>query len=346
MEYRTLGATGVQVSAQCLGAMMFGAMGNTDHDDCIRIIHRALDAGINFIDTADVYSAGESEKIVGAALADRRDDVVLATKFFGVMGEDPNRRGGSRRWIMTEVENSLRRLGTDYIDLYQIHRYPDGTALDETISALTDLQRAGKIRYFGHSAFPADRIVEGQWIAEDRSLGRFRCEQCSYSLFSRRVEYNVLPTCARYGLGVITYSPLAGGWLSGRYRSAEDFGEDSRIVRLAKRWGGFDPEEELNQRRLRLSGAIQAVADDAGLPMAHLAVAFTQEHPAVTSTIVGPRTMDQLEDLLAAAEVRLETDVLDALDEIAPPGTNVAPRDPSSEPAGMSATARRRIQGT
>lgn len=342
MEYRTLGATGVKVSDQCLGAMMFGAMGNADHDDCVRIIHRALDAGINFVDTADVYSAGESEQIVGKALARRRDDVVLATKFYGVMGDDPNQRGGSRRWITAEVEHSLRRLGTDHIDLYQIHRFPEGMALEETVAALSDLQRAGKIRYFGHSAFSADRIVEGQWIAERSGLGRFRCEQCSYNLFSRRVEYDVLPTCRRYGLGVITYSPLAGGWLSGRYRSADDFTDDSRLVRLARRWGGFDPAEELNARRLRLVGALQAVADEAGLSLAHLAVGFTRQHPAVTATIIGPRTMDQLDDLLAAADVVLDRDVLDAVDDIVAPGTNVAPRDPSSEPEGMTAAQRRR----
>ena len=344
MRYRPLGNTGVTVSEYCLGAMMYGAIGNTDHDDCVRQIHTALDAGINFIDTADVYPAGESEEIVGKALAGRRDDVVLATKFFGTMGADPNQQGGSRRWITAEVENSLRRLGTDHIDLYQIHRYPEGTDIEETLGALTDLQRQGKILYLGTSMFTADRHVEAQWASEKMGLARFRCEQLQYNLFTREPERTVIPTCQRYGLGVICWSPLAGGWLTGRYRSAADFTDDSRPVRTAKRWGGFDPETAQNQRRLDAVPAFAAIADEAGVSMTHLAVAFSLEHPGVTSTIIGPRTQEQLDDLLAGADITLDTSTLDAIDEVVPPGRNLNDRDPSSDPAAMSASHRRRTR--
>lgn len=342
MQYRQLGRTGVTVSELCLGAMMYGAMGNRDRDDCVRQIHRAIDAGINFIDTADVYSRGESEEIVGKALRGRRDDVVVATKFFSPMSDAPNHGGASRRWIMTEVDNSLRRLGVEHIDLYQCHRFPETMDLEETLSALTDLQRQGKIRYFGSSAFPADRIVEAHWIAERRGLGRLRCEQASYSILSREIEKHVVPACRRYGMGVIVYSPLGGGWLSGRYRAPEDFTPDSRIVRLAARWGGFDPTAEVNQRRLEVVRRLQVVADEAGLTLPRLAVAWTLEHPGITSTIIGPRTMEQLEALLDITEVRLGTDVLDAIDAIVPPGTKVSPLDPSSDPAALRPEHRRR----
>jgi aryl-alcohol dehydrogenase-like predicted oxidoreductase len=236
VEYRPLGATGVQVSPLCLGAMMFGAWGNPDHDESIRIIHAALDAGINFIDTADVYSRGESEEIVGKALAGgRRDDVVLATKFHGSMGDDPNERGNSRRWIMREVDASLRRLGTDWIDLYQVHRFDEGTDLDETLGALTDLVRAGKIRYLGSSTFPAHLIVEAQWVAERRGRERFVCEQPPYSLLVRGIEADVLPVCERYRMAVIPWSPLAGGWLSGRYRKGAEPPTSTRAGRIPRR---------------------------------------------------------------------------------------------------------------
>lgn len=346
MELRTLGQTGIQVSRYCLGAMMFGAMGNTDHDECVRIVHAALDAGINFVDTADIYSNGESEEIVGKALKGRRDDVVLATKFFGAMtgpdGTTTNRQGASRRWIVTEVENSLRRLGTDHIDLYQQHRFDPTTAPEETLSALSDLVRQGKVRAIGSSTFPAERIVESQVVADRMGFERFRCDQSPYSLFRRGIERSVLPTCARYGMGVIVWSPLDGGWLSGRYRTADDFAADSRIVRLANRWGGFDPEAELNRRKLALVGVLAGIADEAGLPMARLATAWTLVHPDVTSTIIGPRTMAQLEDSLAAADVRLADEVLDALDDLLPPGTDVNPIDPSSAPRELEAWYRRR----
>jgi aryl-alcohol dehydrogenase-like predicted oxidoreductase len=344
MQYRQLGKTGVTVSELCLGAMMYGAMGNTDHDDCVAQIHRAIDAGINFIDTADVYSRGESEQIVAKAITGRRDDLVLATKFFAPMSDNPNEQGASRRWIVTEVENSLRRLGVDHIDLYQCHRFPESMDVEETISALTDLQRQGKIRYFGSSAFSADRIVECQWIAQRNGLGRFRCEQASYSILRRDIETHVLPACGRYGMGVIVYSPLAGGWLSGRYRTAADFTDESRIVRLARGRGGFDPEAAENQRRLAITRQLQALADDAGVALPRLAVAWTLEHPNVTSAIIGPRTGEQLDSLLDVTDVRLSTDVLDAIDAIVPPGVRVSPVDPSSDPQALRADRRRRVR--
>jgi aryl-alcohol dehydrogenase-like predicted oxidoreductase len=345
MEQRTLGRTGIKVSRYCLGAMMFGSLGNPDHLDAEQIIHAALDAGINFIDTADVYSNGESEEIVGKAIKGRRDEVVLATKFFGAMPDADrnatNRQGASRRWIMRAVEDSLRRLNTDYIDLYQQHRFDPSTAQEESLSALTDLVRQGKVRAIGSSTFPAERIVEAQWVADRLGFERYRCDQSPYSLFRRSIERAVLPTCRRYGMGVIIWSPLDGGWLSGRYRGKEDFTGDSRIVRLAQRWGGFDPEAELNRRKLELVQRVTAIADDAGLPLAHLATAWTLVHPDVTSAIIGPRTMAQFQDSLAAADVRLSDDVLDALDAVVPPGTDVNVHDPSSAPREMDAAYRR-----
>jgi aryl-alcohol dehydrogenase (NADP+) len=338
-----LGKTGMSVSRYCLGAMMFGGMGNRDHGDCARIIHKAIDSGVNFIDTADVYSAGESEQIVGKALEGRREQVVLATKFYSPMGQDPNMMGGSRRWIVQAVENSLRRLGTDYIDLYQMHRFDENTALEETLSALTDLQRAGKIRYFGSSMHSADRIVEAQWVAEARGLSRFRCEQPWYSIFSREIERFVLPACQRYGMGVITWSPLDGGWLAGRYLKVEDLTERSRVVLIAKRRGGtFDPQSELIQRKLTLANALAQLAKEAGVPFAHMSMAFVLEHPAVTSAIIGPRTYEQLEDLLACADLRLDQGLLDRIDALVPPGINVNPIDVTSRPAGLRKSARRR----
>ena len=339
MKQRILGRTGVSVSKLCLGAMMFGAWGESDHDKSIRIIHAALDAGINFIDTADVYSAGESEEIVARALTGgRRDDVVLATKAHMPMGDDPNQRGNSRRWIVREVENSLRRLNTDWIDLYQIHRPDPDTDIDETLGVLTDLVRQGKIRYLGHSTFPASEIVEAQWTAERRGRERFRCEQPPYSILTRAIEHDVLPTCLRHGLGVIPYSPLAGGWLSGRYRrGAENQGPASPArQRLANRFDLSLPE---NQRKLDAVEQLAQVADDAGLSLVEMAIAFVLRHPAVTAAIIGPRTMEHLESQLAAAEMTLSDDVLDRIDEINPPGVTINHADngwtqPALQPAG------------
>src|ERR671932_708167 len=280
MEYRTLGSTGVKVSPLCLGAMMFGAWGNEDHEDSIRIVHRALDAGINFIDTADVYSRGESEEIVGKALAGgRRDSVILATKVHGSMGEDPNERGNSRRWIVREVESSLRRLGTDSLDLYQIHRPEHDTDIDETLGALTDLVRAGKVRHIGSSTFPASQIVEAQWVAERRGRERFVCEQPPYSILVRGVESDVLPTCLRYGMGVIPWSPLAGGWLSGRYRKDADVPESRRAQLVPRR---YDMSLPANQRKLDAADALARLAEEAGISLIHMAIAFVLEHPAIT----------------------------------------------------------------
>jgi aryl-alcohol dehydrogenase-like predicted oxidoreductase len=340
MNYRTLGTTGTKVTPLCLGAMMFGDWGNKDHDDSIRIIHRALDAGINFIDTADVYSRGESEEIVGKALAGgKRDNVVLATKVHGTMGDDPNEFGNSRRWIVKEVENSLRRLGTDWIDLYQIHRPEDDTDIDETLGALSDLVHQGKVRYIGSSTFPASQIVEAQWVAERRSRERFVCEQPPYSLLVREVEREVLPTAQRHGMGVIPWSPLAGGWLSGRYRKGEDLPESQRAQRIPSRYDMSDPG---NQRKLEAADALARLAEENGMTLIELALAFVIRHPAVTSAIIGPRTMEHLESQLTAAEVTLSDDMLDRIDEIVPPGTNVNPNEIGWQNPALEPAARRR----
>jgi aryl-alcohol dehydrogenase-like predicted oxidoreductase len=339
MEYRPFARTGLKVSPLCLGAMMFGAWGNRDHDDSIRIIHKALDAGINFVDTADVYSAGESEEIVGKALAGRRDDIVLATKAFSPMAEDVNSRGTSRRWIVREVDNSLRRLRTDWIDLYQIHRYDPGTDLDETLGALTDLVRAGKIRYLGSSTFPAHTVVEAQWVAERRGRERFVCEQPPYSLLVRGVETDLLPACERFGMAVIPWSPLAGGWLSGRYRKGRDLPTSTRASRLPER---FDMSLPANRAKLDATEQLAQLAEEAGLSLVHLAIAFVLEHPAVTAAIIGPRTMEQLDSQLGAADVALDEKLLDRIDEIVPPGTTINPADRGWTPPWLANPAARR----
>ena len=340
MEMRVLGTTGVKVSPLCLGAMMFGAWGNPDHDESVRIIERALDAGINFVDTADVYSAGESEEIVGKALAGGlRDRIVLATKAHSRMGDDPNDQGNSRRWIIRECENSLRRLGTDYIDLYQIHR-PDPTAdIDETLGALTDLIRAGKIRYAGSSTFLPSQIVEAQWTAQRRGRERFVSEQPPYSILVRGVEAEVLPVCQRYGMGVIPWSPLAGGWLSGRYRAGGDLPVSRRAERIPQR---YDMALPGNRAKLEAAEKLAALADEAGLSVIQLALAFVISHRAVTSAIIGPRTMQHLDSQLGAADVVLTPDVLDRIDEIVPPGINLNPPDRGYEPPALTDPALRR----
>jgi aryl-alcohol dehydrogenase-like predicted oxidoreductase len=342
MEYRKLGSTGVSVSPLCLGAMMFGAWGNTDHDDSIRIIHRALDAGINFIDTADVYSRGESEEIVGKALADgRRDSIVLATKVHGKMHDEaPNQFGNSRRWITEEVENSLRRLKTDWIDLYQIHRPELDTDIDETLGTLSDLVHAGKIRYVGSSTFPAYQIVEAQWTAEKRGRERFVCEQPPYSILIRRIEADVLPVCEQYGIGVIPWSPLAGGWLSGRYSKGGDSPADSRRAQMLP--SRYDMSIAGNQAKLEAAQALGELADESGMPLIEMALAFVTTHPAVTAAIIGPRTMEQLEGQLPALERTLSADVLDRIDEIVPPGTNVNQADTGWDPPWLTDSSLRR----
>ena len=339
MELRNLGRTGVRVSPLCLGAMMFGAWGNPDHDESVRIIHRALDAGINFVDTADVYSAGESEEIVAKALKGRRDDIVLATKVHGVMGKDPNHQGNSRRWIIRECEESLRRLGTDWIDLYQIHRPEPDCDIDETLGALSDLVRSGKVRYVGSSTFPPSAIVEAQWTAERRGRERFVCEQPPYSLLVRGVETEVLPVCQRYGMGVIPWSPLAGGWLTGAYRKGREIPSSLRAQRIPVR---YDMSLPANAAKLDAAEALAQLAEKSGLSLIHLALAFVIRHPAVTAAIIGPRTMEHLESQLGAADVVLSDDVLDAIDEIVPPGTTFLRVDSGWDPPSLADASLRR----
>jgi aryl-alcohol dehydrogenase-like predicted oxidoreductase len=340
MEHRHLGRTGVSVSKLCLGTMMFGAWGNPDHDDSVRIIHAALDAGINFVDTADVYSAGESEEIVGKALAGgKRDDVVLATKVGFPMGDDPNRQGASRRRIIKGLEDSLRRLGTDWIDLYQIHRPDPHTDIEETLGALTDLVQQGKIRYIGSSTFPAPAIVEAQWAARDRHLQRFVTEQPPYSILVRGIEADVLPTCARYGMGVIPWAPLASGWLSGRWRKGSEQPGSTRAERLPAR---YDLSLPGNQRKLDAVEQLAPIAEEAGMSLIELAIAFVLNHPAVTAAIIGPRTMEHLESQLSAADVVLDAALLDRIDEIVAPGTNLNPADAGWANPALEPAARRR----
>ncbi|MFB6628686.1 aldo/keto reductase [Streptomyces sp. NPDC056362] len=324
MRYRILGGTGIDVSTYCLGTMMFGAVGNPDHQESVRIIHAALDQGINFVDTADMYSAGESEEIVGKALRDprRREATVLATKvYFPVGGEGPNRGGSSRRWITLAVENSLKRLGTDWIDLYQVHRPDHRTDIEETLDVLGDLVSQGKIRAFGCSTFPAEDIAEAHAVAERRGLRRFRSEQPPYSLLARGIETNVLPTAQKYGMGVLTWSPLASGFLTGRYR--KDRAIDLTSGRPALTPHRFDPSLPVNAAKLDAVEEFVALADEIGCSLPELAIAFAAAHPAVTSVIIGPRTMEQLEGLLKGAPVVLTDEALDRIDAIVPPGTNL-----------------------
>ncbi|MBH0121384.1 aldo/keto reductase [Rhodococcus sp. CX] len=338
MQYRPLGRTGVHVSTLCLGTMMFGPWGNDDRADASRIINRAIDAGINFIDTADVYSAGASEEILGEAIASRRDEVFLATKFFMPMSERPNERGGSRLWIMREVENSLRRLGTDHIDLYQVHRPSPDTDIEETLGALTDLVRQGKVRYLGSSSYSASQVVEAQWAAKENHLARFVTEQPPYSILVRGIEEDVLPTTQRYGMGTLSYSPLAGGWLSGRWRKTAA----SAPVSQARPSARFDMSTAANQRKLNMVEDLAVLAEETGISLIEMAIAFVINHPGITSAIVGPRTMEQLESYLPAAETMLPADVLDRIDEIVAPGVTVNPDDNSYGAHELQPTRRRR----
>ncbi|MET9433667.1 aldo/keto reductase [Streptomyces sp. NPDC006551] len=346
MRYRVLGGTGIEVSTYCLGTMMFGAVGNPEHDDCVRIIHAALDQGVNFVDTADMYSAGESEEIVGKALRDprRRDDVVLATKVHFPMGEGRNRSGNSRHWIIRAVEESLRRLGTEWIDLYQVHRPDHRTDIEETLGVLGDLVTQGKIRAFGCSTFPAEEIAEAHHVAERRGLRRFRTEQPPYSLLARGVEASVLPVAQRYGMGVMTWSPLASGFLSGKYRKGRPI--DLTSGRAALTPHRFDPAIPGNDAKLEAVERLTALAEEIGCSLPELAIAFAAAHPAVTSVIIGPRTMEQLEGLLKGAPLVLDDDVLDRVDEIVPPGTNLYQPDGAWRPPVLAdASLRRRPVG-
>lgn len=337
--YRSFARTGVRVSPLTLGTMMFGAWGNPDHAESVRIIHAALDAGVNVVDTADVYGAGESEQIVGKALAGgRRDDVFLATKFHGTMGEDPNRAGNSRRWIFRAVEESLRRLQTDWIDLYQVHRWDLGTDVEETLGALDDLVRAGRIRYAGTSTWPLQRVVEAQWVARRDARNRFVSEQPPYSILVRRIEGDLLPAARDYGIAILPWSPLAGGWLSGRYRLGQATPTSPRAQRVPDRYDLGDPA---NRRKLEAADALARLAEEAGLSLIQLSLAFVLRHPAITSAIIGPRTMEQLESQLGADEVTLSHDVLDRIDEIVPPGTTVNPVDDGWTNPALEPSARR-----
>ncbi|MEU2076800.1 aldo/keto reductase [Streptomyces sp. NPDC013489] len=343
MRYRVLGGTGFEVSTYCLGTMMFGAVGNPDHADSIRVIHAALDQGVNFVDTADMYSSGESEEIVGKALRDssRREATVLATKvYFPVGGEGPNRGGLSRRWITRAVENSLKRLGTDWIDLYQVHRPDHRTDIEETLDVLGDLVGQGKIRAFGCSTFPAEQIVEAHAVAERRGLRRFRSEQPPYSLLARGVEASVLPVAQRYGMGVLTWSPLASGFLSGSYRKGQPI--DLTRGRAALTPHRFDPTIPGNAAKLDAVEEFVALADGIGCSLPELALAFAAAHPAVTSVIIGPRTMEQLEGLLKGAPVVLTDEVLDRIDAIVPPGTDLYRADGAWQPPFLTQPALRR----
>jgi aryl-alcohol dehydrogenase-like predicted oxidoreductase len=339
MQYRTLGRTGVQVSTLSLGAMNFGAMGRTTQDEATAIVDAALEAGINVIDTADRYSAGESEEMVGKAIAGRRDDIVLATKVFSPMGEEPNHQGTSRRWLVTELDNSLRRLGVDHVDLYQVHRWDPNTSDEETLSALTDLQRAGKIRYFGSSTYPAYRIVQAHWAARQHHLGRYVTEQPPYSILQRGIESHVLPVTEEYGMGVLVWSPLASGWLSGAIREGQEF-TTHRATAVPQR---FDLGVPANRARLDAVEQLAKVADQSGLTMIQLALGFVTAHPAVTSAIIGPRTLDHLHSQVAAGDTVLSADVLDAIDAIVAPGVDLAPEEKfDTPPALLDPSLRRR----
>ena len=334
---RPLGRTGIHVSRFGLGTMVLGAWGNTDLGACHRVINAALDAGINLVDTADMYGDGENETIVGAAIKARRADVVLCTKFHYPIGADtdPNRRGNSRRWIMTAIDDSLRRLGTDHIDLYQVHRPDPDVAIEETVEALTDLVRAGKIRAWGTSTFPAEDLVEAHWAAARRGAIGPHTEQPPYSILCRGIERDVLPTALRHGMGTLVWSPLSGGWLTGKYRRGHPAPVGSRGDTAPDHFDGG------NQAKFAAVERLQEIADAAALSLTHMALAFAVEHPAVTSALIGPRTEQQLSDLLAASEVRLGRDVLDAIDDVVAPGTTINWADVEWVPPGL-ATARRR----
>ncbi len=338
MQYRTLGRTGVQVSTLVLGAMNFGRIGNTGQDEVDAIVGAALDAGVNLIDTADAYGAGQSEEMVGKAIAGRRDDVVLATKAALPMDDERNHRGGSRRWLVTELDNSLRRLGVDHVDLYQIHRWDPATSDEETLSALTGLQRAGKIRYFGSSTYPAYRIVQAQWSAREHHLGRYVTEQPSYSILQRGIERDVLTVTQEYGLGVLVWSPLSSGWLSGAVRAGREI-STNRSAFMPQR---FDLTIAANRARLDAVERLAGVADEAGLSMIQLALGFVTAHPGVTSAIIGPRTLDHLRAQLAAADTVLSADVLDAVDAIVAPGVDLAPAEKNDTPPALLDKALRR----
>jgi aryl-alcohol dehydrogenase-like predicted oxidoreductase len=336
MDYARLGATGLRVSRLCLGTMVLGRWGNEDAADCARIIHRALDEGVNLIDTANRYGMGESEEIVGKALVGRRSEAVIATKVFmpgpgGVLD-----RGTSRRHIFLQVEESLKRLHTDWIDLYQIHRNDKDTPVEETLGALTDLVRQGKVRYLGVSTgtladsrsmhFGGWKMVESLWVSERRNLERFVSTQPPYSIFTREAERDVFPVCLAHGFGAIVWSPLAGGWLGGRYRKGRPVPEDSR-ARNQSEFGAFVASQfemtgAQGERRLDVVEALVGMANELDVPLARYATAWTLRHPAVTSAIVGVREMRHLEESLRALDVRIPDEHAERIDALVEPGSN------------------------
>mgnify|MGYP001249732193 CR=1 FL=1 len=330
MKYRPLGRTGIRVSAFGLGTLMFATQMGNDPDESARIIHKALDAGINLVDCADRY--GDAEEVVGRALKGRRDEVVLATKVGLPMGDDPNMQGASRRWITRALDDSLRRLGTDHVDIYQLQRPDPSTDLEETLSVLTDLVRAGKVRAIGSSTTPAETIVEAQWVAERAGLQRFRVEQSPYSILNRGRERDVFPLAQRYGMGTLAWGPFGQGLLTGRVRKhgANDL----------RRAGFF--RHLTDERRLDVVEQLVRLADEVGLRMTHLAMAFVIAHPGITSALLGPRTMAHLDDLLEGIDVELSDDVLDRIDEIVPPGTDVGALDQDYQPPAIQQPGLRR----
>lgn len=336
-----LGRTGVPVSRLTLGAMNFG--GPTPRDESIGIIRAALDAGISVIDTADVYNQGRSEEIVGEAISGRRDDIVLATKFHGQIGDSPLRAGNSKRWIHRAVEDSLRRLGTDHIDLYQAHRPDPHTPLLETIEALNDLIRHGKIRYYGTSVFGVADIVEAQFVARENGLVPPVTEQVPYSALIRLVERTTLAAARAHGLGVLTFGPLAAGWLSGAYRQGAAQPETSRGG--ARAWPGrFDVSDPQNAAKLAAAERLARLAEDSGLTVPALALGFALSHPAVSSVIVGPRTREHLDAYIASSETVLDDAVLDEIDRIVAPGTTFLERDNGRIPEELTPAALRRAR--
>lgn len=344
MEYRNLGRTGMKVSNFTLGTGAFGSWGNTNEEECIQIVDTAIGNGINFIDTADIYSGGASEEIVGKALKGRRNEVVLATKVGMPMGKGLNQSGSSRLWIRQEVENSLRRLQTDHIDLYQLHRPDPQTDIEETLGVLTDLVQEGKIRYIGSSTFQAWQIAEAQGVSERRNLARFASEQPPYSILNRSIELDVLEVARKYGMGVLVWSPLSGGLLTGKYAKGQAASSDSRAARFQGTFLGsiVDPTREENRMKFEIINELQGLAAEAGISLAHIAVAFTQAHPSITSTIIGPRTLEQLQGSLAGADVRLSTELLDAIDTIVAPGKTLDDLERGWIPNWMDAASRRR----
>ncbi|WP_038343437.1 aldo/keto reductase [Acinetobacter sp. A47] len=341
MKYRYLGRTGLKVSELCLGTLMLGSWGKNNYESSELIIKKALNKGINYFDTADSYSNGESEKILGESLKKlkKRDNVIIATKVNTPMGADPNSRGSSRRWITKAVEDSLKRLQTDWIDIYQLHRPDPFTDIEETLSVLNDLVKQGKIRYFGTSTFPVSSLVEAQHITKDFNVISPSIEQPPYSILAREIENEVLPICSKYKIGVAVWSPLAGGWLSGKIKNAADV-----ITDRTKYWGNrYDMSQAKNQKKLEIVLRLNKICEEFNISLNHLAIAFTLNHPAVTSAIIGPRTLDHLDTLVDAVNLNLSVEILDMIDTVVEAGITVSEDDKGYiSPAILNPSLRRR----